>query len=120
LGHWIWKAMGCFKSGFLGYPNRTMKDIGDKYDLNSGGPVSRGFRGVCGLETFYCDILVKCVAALCPFLGSLPKAKMKKFRLVLLKKEASESLVYTLLFILMKSILIKGQKLRRKNYKMGM
>ena len=35
----------------------------------------------------FCDVLVKNMAAFCPCLMSLPKAKMKRFRLIALTKE---------------------------------
>ena len=38
-----------------------------------------------------CDILVKNVTAFCPCLKSLPEAKVKRFQLIELTKEASEN-----------------------------
>ena len=38
-----------------------------------------------------CDILVKNVTAFCPCLKCLPEAKVKRFQLIALTKEASEN-----------------------------
>jgi hypothetical protein len=32
-GLWIWKAMGCFKWGLMGYPSWNMEDFVAEYDL---------------------------------------------------------------------------------------
>ena len=58
----------------------------------------------------------------CFYLKSLPKAKVKRFRLVALKKEVSKelginSVGWLLKSNLMKNILIKRNKLRKQNYK---
>jgi hypothetical protein len=34
LGLWIWKAVGCFKWGLMGYPSRNMEDFVAVSDLN--------------------------------------------------------------------------------------
>ena len=39
------------------------------------------------LETAFCDILVKNVAAFCLCMKSLPQAKVKRFRLISLMKK---------------------------------
>jgi hypothetical protein len=66
-----------------------------------------------------CDILEKNVAAFCPCLKSLPEAKMKRFRLILLTKEISKqsSIGHILGFTLMEIILIRCSKLRKEKYK---
>jgi hypothetical protein len=53
------------------------------------------------------------------YLKSLPKAQVKRFRLIALKKEVLKqpdvhSVVWLLKFTLMKSILMKRSKLRKK------
>lgn len=59
----------------------------------------------------FCGILVKNVAAFCPCLKSLPKAKVKRLRLIALTKEVSEtSIIDSVLWLsLMKSILMKKE-----------
>ena len=44
------------------------------------------------VETVFCGILVKNVAAFCPCLKSLPEAKVKRFVLIALTKEVSKKL----------------------------
>ena len=78
---------------------------------------------VRGLETVFCDILVKNMAAFCYCLKSLLRlTKVKRFRLIALTKEVSKqpginSVVWLLKFTLMKSILVKRKKLRKEKYK---
>jgi hypothetical protein len=62
---------------------------------------------------FY-DILMKNVAAFCPFLKNLPEAKVKGFILIALTKSQKESnRDFVLWFRLMKNILMKRNKLRK-------
>jgi hypothetical protein len=65
---------------------------------------------------------VKNVAAFCPCLKSLPEAKSKLKRIILitLTTEVSKklSIDFVLWLTLMKNILIKCSKLRKENYKM--
>lgn len=65
-------------------------------------------------------VLVKNVATFCPHLGSLLEAKVRRFRLVSLRKEVFKkpSIDSILWFTLMKSILIRPNKLRKKKNKM--
>jgi hypothetical protein len=74
---------------------------------------------IYGLETYFCGILVKNVATFCPCLKSLPEAKVKTLRLILLTKEVSETSIidFVLWISLMKSILRKHSKLRKEKYK---
>jgi len=34
LGHWIWKAVECFKAVLIGYPSKSMGDLVTKSNLN--------------------------------------------------------------------------------------
>jgi hypothetical protein len=63
---------------------------------------------------------VKNVAAFCPCLKSLPEAKVKRFRLIVLKREffKKPSLDFILWYRLTKNILIKHSKHKNKKYKM--
>ena len=67
-----------------------------------------------------CGVLVKNVAAFCPFLKSLSEAKVKRFMLIALIKEVSKkpSRDFLLWLGLKKRILNKCRKLRKEIYKM--
>lgn len=86
-------------------PRRNMEDIGAKSDLNS--------------RDHSYDILVK-NAAYCPCMKSLPETKVRRFIFIALAEEVSKkpSRDFALWFILMKSILIKSNMLRKGKYKM--
>ena len=60
--------------------------------------------------------LVKNVGAFCPCLKSLPEYKVKRFQLIALTKEVSETPIidFVLWLSLMKSILNKHSKLRKE------
>lgn len=68
-------------------------------------------------DCFY-DVLVKNMAPFQHFLGSLPEAKVKRFRLVALRKEVSKnpSIDFTLWLTLLKSILMRHNKPRKGKY----
>lgn len=70
-------------------------------------------------DWFY-GVLVKTVTTSCPCLKSQPEAEVKKFRLIALTKEVSETPIidFVLWFSLMKSILKNHSKLRKGKYKM--
>ena len=59
------------------------------------------------------------MVAFCPCLKSLPKAKVKRLRLIALTKEVSKnpSRDFILWLNLMKSVLNKHSKLRKEKYK---
>jgi hypothetical protein len=59
------------------------------------------------------------VAAFCPYLKSLPKAMVKRFILIALKMEVSETpnIDFVLWLSLMKNIWNKCSKVRKKKYK---
>jgi hypothetical protein len=67
-----------------------------------------------------CGILVKNVMTFCPCLKSLTKAKLKRFRVIVLGKEISKqpSIDSVLWFTLLKSVLMKWSKLKKEKYKM--
>jgi hypothetical protein len=86
LRTWIWEAVGCFKWDLTAHPSRNMKHIGTGDDLNCTALTlevseERNFSMLLGDYSY--DVLVMNVAA---FLGSLPQAKVKRFRLVTLRK----------------------------------
>ena len=62
---------------------------------------------------------MKNVAAFCPCLKSLPKAKVKRFILIALTKEVSETpgTDFVLWLSLMKNISNKRSKFRKEKYK---
>jgi hypothetical protein len=69
------------------------------------------------LKYFSCNILLKNMAVICPCSKSLPVTKVKRFRLIALTKESqkkSHCLYFVLWSTLMRSILIKYNKLRKK------
>jgi hypothetical protein len=63
--------------------------------------------------------LVKNVATFCPYLKSLPEAKVKRLRLIALSREVSKkpSRTFVLWLSLMKKSLNKHSKLRKEKYK---
>jgi hypothetical protein len=67
----------------------------------------------------FCGILVKNVATFCPWLKSLPEAKVKRLGLVALTLKVSEMPIinFVLWLNLKKSILNKHGKLWNENYK---
>ena len=73
-----------------------------------------------GLETVFCDILVKNMAAFCYCLKSLLRlTKVKRFRLIALTKQVQEqpginSVVWLLKFTRMKNILMNSIKHRKE------
>jgi hypothetical protein len=94
-----------------------MEDTGAEGDLNFGNMIQEVLEentiSMWPID-YFCDILVKNVAAFCPCLKSLPEAKMKRFRLNALAKEISKqpdisSVVWLLKFTLMKSVLMKEE-----------
>jgi hypothetical protein len=62
---------------------------------------------------------VKNVATFCPYLKSLPEAKVKRLRLIALSREVSKkpSRTFVLWLSLMKKSLNKHSKLRKEKYK---
>jgi hypothetical protein len=60
------------------------------------------------------EVSEKNVAAFCPYLKSLPEAKVKRLSLITMAKEISKQplIDFILWFIIIKSILIKQSKLR--------
>jgi hypothetical protein len=94
-GLWIWKAVECFKWGLMGHPNRNMEDFVAGSNLNcvdltqeiSKEKNFRMWHKVC-----FCGSSVKNVATFCPWLKSLPEAKVKRLRLIALTKEVSKKL----------------------------
>jgi hypothetical protein len=72
----VLESSGMLKWGLMGYPSRDMEDIVPEDNLN------------CGVLAL--DILVKNVAAFCPYSKSLPEAKVKRFKLIALTKEVSD------------------------------
>ena len=71
LGVWVSKAMQWFKH-YMGHSIKNIKDSGAKSDLNCvglGQEVSENFSTLP--RNCYCDILVKNMAAFCPYLRIL-------------------------------------------------
>ena len=104
-GLWIWKVVvECTKFGLIGHPSRNMDDICGGCDLNSG-------------DCSY-DVWMKNADAFCLCLGTLPETKVKRFWLIALAKDISEmpSIDFVLCFTLVKSVLIKGSKLKKEKY----
>jgi hypothetical protein len=106
----------------MGYPSRNMEDFVAEYDLNctdlaQGVSVEKNFR--MWPSDCFCGILVKNVVAFCHCLKSVPEFKVKRFILIALTKEISQkpSRDYVLWLSLRKSILNKGNKLRKEKYK---
>ena len=105
----------------MDYPFRNMEDFVAGSGLNCAfQEVSVGKNFSMWPTDCFCDILVT-VAAFCHCPKSLPKAKVKRFRLIALTKEVSKqpgiySVVWFLKFTLTKkSALMKRSKLRQKN-----
>lgn len=76
---WVRKAVECCKHGLMGHVGRSMDDRGAEGDLHCPGlgqEVSGKNFSVLS-RNCSCDILVKNVAAFCPCLKSLTKAKVK-------------------------------------------
>jgi hypothetical protein len=69
-------------------------------------------------EDCFCVILMKNVATFCSCLKSLPEAKVKRLRLIVLTKDVSKNLSRDFVFwlSLMKSSLKKHNKLRKEKY----
>ena len=67
-------------------------------------------------RNYFCDILVKSVAAFCPCPKSVLEYKVKRFRLIALTKQVSKnpSRDFVLWYILTNSNLIKHSKLRKE------
>jgi hypothetical protein len=85
--------MECFKWILMGYPSRNVEDFVTKSDL-----ICMDLVQELSVENFnmwprdcFCGILVKNMAAFCTCLKSLPEAKVKRLRLIVLKKEVSET-----------------------------
>ena len=75
---WIWKAMDHFKWGLRDHLSRNMESIGTKDDLNSADLVQEVLvekNSSMWPKDYFCDILVKNMAAFCHCLKSLPEAK---------------------------------------------
>ena len=92
-GLWIWKAVECFKKSLMCCPSRTMEDFVTESDLNCvdlAQEVSVENLNMWPWNCF-CGILVTNVAIFCSCLKSLPEAKVKRLRLIVLKKEVSET-----------------------------
>ena len=84
--------MECFKHCLMGHTSRSLEDRIAKSDLNC-----QRYTQEVSEKNFNmlprdrsCDILVKKVAAFCPCLMSLSKAKGKSFRLISLPDEISK------------------------------
>jgi hypothetical protein len=118
-GLWIWKAVECFKWGLIGHPSRNMKDFDARNNLNCvdlAQEISKEKNFRMWHKDCFCDILVKNVATFCPYLKSLPEAKVKRLRLIALTKEISKNLSrdFVLWLSLMKRSLNKHSKLRKE------
>ena len=79
--------------GLMGNTSRNMEDSVTESDFNCADLVTE-----VSVENFnmwprdcFCGILVKNMAAFCTCLKSLPEAKVKRLRLIVLKKEVSET-----------------------------
>jgi hypothetical protein len=84
-GHW--KTVECFKWSLMGH-TRSMKVNCAEGDLKCGGSYPEVSEENFSMWSSL-DILLKNVAAFCLSLKNLPKANMKKFRFITLKKKVS-------------------------------
>jgi hypothetical protein len=95
LGLWVWKAVECFNWDLMGHPSRNMEAFVTESDLNCADLAQEVSRVKKNFSTwprdFFCGILMKNMAGFCPCLKSLPKAKVKRLRLIALTKEVSET-----------------------------
>ena len=75
---------------------------------------------VCGIQTLFVYFGEEC-RCLCPCLKSLPEAKVKRFILIALTEEVSETLRidFDLLLSLMKNVLNKRSELRKEKIQKG-
>jgi hypothetical protein len=76
----------------MGYPGKNMEDFVTESGLNC-----MDLAQEVSMENFnmwprdcICRILVKAMATFCPFLKSLPEAKVKRVRLIVMTKEVSK------------------------------
>ena len=107
----------------MNYPSRNMEDTGAEGDLNFGNMIQEVLEentiSMWPID-YFCDILVKNVAAFCRYLKSIPKAKVGRFILIALTKEVSKKPKrdFVLWLSLMKSVLSRYSKLRKEKYKL--
>jgi hypothetical protein len=83
----------CFKWGLMGHPSRNMEGFVAGSNLNCVDLAQQ----ISKLKNFrmqhkdcFCGILVKNVTTFFPCLKSLPEAKVKRLRLIVLTKEVSK------------------------------
>lgn len=85
--------MECFKGSLVGYCSRNVENFLAESDLNYADmaqdvSVEKNFT-MCSRDNFG-DNLVKNLTAFYPCLKSLPKAKLKRFILIVFTKEVSK------------------------------
>jgi hypothetical protein len=66
LALWIWKAMGYFKWGVMGYSSRNLDDFVTESDLNCADLAQEVSVENTWPRQCFCGILVKNVATFCP------------------------------------------------------
>jgi hypothetical protein len=117
----IWKAVECFKWGLMGYTSRNTEDFVAESNLNCVDLAQEGSVKNFNMGPRDCFVvfLVMNLATFCHCLKSLPEAKVKRFRLIALTREVSETPIinFVLWSSLMKNILNKHSKLRKEKYK---
>jgi hypothetical protein len=89
----MWEAVEYFKWGLMGYPSRNMEDFVAERGLNCANLaqlVSEKNFSIWHKHCF-CNIFVKNVSPLCPYLKSHPEAKVKRPRFIALTKKVSET-----------------------------
>jgi hypothetical protein len=94
----LWKAEECFKWGLIGHQYKNMEDIGAEDGLNCANlaqevSVEKNFSMWHRDCLLYCDD--KC-GSFMPLSEESPKAKVKRFILIVLTKEVSKSPAKTL------------------------
>ena len=94
----LWKAVERFKLGLMGYHSRNTEDFVTEYDLNCANlaqevSVEKNFSMWHRDCLLYCDD--KC-GSFMPLSEESPKAKVKRFILIVLTKEVSKSPAKTL------------------------
>jgi hypothetical protein len=110
------KVVECFKWDLLSCTSRSTEDSGAEGYLNCVGMAQEVSEKNFSMwpRVCPCKVLVSNIAAFCPSLNSLPEAKVKSFRLIVLTKEISKHLpwvivsnskkgqsVHTLVFVLL-------------------
>ena len=106
---WIIGAVECFKHCLMGHTGRSTENRDAKSYLNCWGLIKEDSEKNFSVlpRNHSCDILVNEVATFCPCPKSLPKAKVKSFRLIPLAEEISKqcrihSVLGLLVFMLIK------------------